>query len=124
MAGELQLRVGPDDRCQGFLPDKHSIAHYRTLVNTLGHYDMMMVSSRIVQEGVMEDEFLSVDGMAEEFSVSRSTAWKWIRDHEIETFRFIGDRKTYVRRADIAALRQPIPIDAAKKGSAAHKLAA
>lgn len=72
----------------------------------------------------MEVEFVSVDGMAEEFSVSRSTAWKWIRDRGIETFRFIGDRKTYVRKADLEALRQPIPIDQAKKDLAAHKLAA
>jgi excisionase family DNA binding protein len=72
----------------------------------------------------MEGEFISIDGVAAEYSVSRSTAWKWIRDNEIETYRFIGDRKTYVRREDVQRLREPIRLDPAKKEPAAHKLVA
>ena len=65
----------------------------------------------------MEKEFVSVDGVAEEFSVSRSTAWKWIRDRAIETYRFVGDRKTYVRRSDVETIREPMLIDPTKKTS-------
>jgi excisionase family DNA binding protein len=75
-------------------------------------------------EVLVEKEYLSVDQMAEELGVSRSTAWKWIRDRQLQTFRFAGDRKTYVLREDVKVFREPILIDPAKKDPAAHKLAA
>lgn len=58
----------------------------------------------------MDKEYLSVDEMAAEYSISRSTAWKWIRDLDLQTYRFIGDRKTYVKREDLKALTKPMPI--------------
>jgi excisionase family DNA binding protein len=63
----------------------------------------------------MPNDYLSVDEMTKEFEISRSTAWKWIRDGDIPTYRFVGDRKTYVKRADLEKLREPIPILDAKK---------
>lgn len=64
----------------------------------------------------MEREYLSVDQMAAEYGISRSTAWKWIRDRGLQTYRFIGDRKTFVRRDDLKVLSQPVPIE--KKAAA------
>lgn len=66
----------------------------------------------------MSKQYLSVDEMAEEFSISRSSAWRWIRDRELQTYRFVGDRKTYVKRDDLDRLREPIPITEPKKAAA------
>lgn len=66
----------------------------------------------------MPDGYLNIGEMMELFGVSRSTAWKWIRDGELETYRFIGDRKTYVKREDLDRLREPIPLRDAKKEAA------
>ncbi len=66
----------------------------------------------------MTREYLSVDEMAKELSISRATAWKWMRRHELPTFRFMGDRKTCVRRADLARFRQPIEVTPQKKQAA------
>jgi excisionase family DNA binding protein len=63
----------------------------------------------------MPNDYLSIDDMTKELGISRSTAWKWIRDGELPTYRFVGDRKTYVKRSDLAKLREPIPIRDAKK---------
>jgi excisionase family DNA binding protein len=57
----------------------------------------------------MKDQYLSVDEMQRLYSVSRSTAWRWIREAGIPTYRFVGDRKTYIKREDLALLDQPIP---------------
>ena len=64
------------------------------------------------------DGYVSVDAAAAEVGVNRVTMWKWIRRHEVPTFRFLGDRKTYVRREDVERLRQPIPVEPAKKVAA------
>ena len=54
-------------------------------------------------------EFMSISEMMLEYGISRSTAFKWIREGEVTTYSFIGDRKTYVRREDIRNLRdQPV----------------
>ena len=63
----------------------------------------------------MEEDYLSVDAAATELGVNRVTVWKWVRRYELPTFRFLGDRKTYLRREDVKQLRQPIPIGAQKK---------
>jgi len=61
-------------------------------------------------------DYLNIEEIMSEFDISRSTAWKWIRDGELTTYRFVGDRKTYVKRADLEKLRrEPIPIHDAKK---------
>ncbi len=54
-------------------------------------------------------EFMSIPEMMAEYGISRSTAFKWIREGEVTTYSFIGDRRTYVRREDIEKLRtQPV----------------
>ena len=65
-----------------------------------------------------EKDYASVDQAAEDLGISRATMWGWIRRYEVKTFRIIGERKTFVRRADIAKLREPMPIDQAKKVAA------
>jgi excisionase family DNA binding protein len=45
----------------------------------------------------MTDEYLSVGEAAKEMEVSRATMWKWVKRHELATFRFMGDRKTFLR---------------------------
>jgi excisionase family DNA binding protein len=63
----------------------------------------------------MPTDHLSVDDAAAELGVTKGTIWKWIRRYELPTFRFLGDRKTYLRRADVDRLREPMPIEEAKK---------
>jgi excisionase family DNA binding protein len=67
----------------------------------------------------LSEEYVSVDEAAVELGISRSTVWKWLRRHEIPTFRVLGDRRTLMRRSDVAKLREPIPIAMAKKELAA-----
>jgi hypothetical protein len=62
-------------------------------------------------------DYLSVLEMAEEFMVSRSTAWTWINTADVQTYRFVGDRKTYVKREDLRLLRRPLPIESTKRAS-------
>ena len=63
----------------------------------------------------MEEDYLSVDAAAAELGVNRVTVWKWVRRYELPTFRFLGDRKTYLRREDVKRLREPIPVGGTKK---------
>jgi len=52
---------------------------------------------------------MSISEMMLEYGISRSTAFKWIREGEVTTYSFIGNRKTHVRREDIRNLRdQPV----------------
>ncbi len=66
----------------------------------------------------MDENYLSVDAAASELGVNRVTVWKWVRRYELPTFRFLGDRKTYLRREDVTRLREPIPVGEAKKVAA------
>jgi excisionase family DNA binding protein len=66
----------------------------------------------------MDKQYLSVNEMAAELSISRSSAWRWVREGELQTYRFVGDRKTYVKRDDLEKLREPIPITEPKKAAA------
>jgi excisionase family DNA binding protein len=66
----------------------------------------------------VNDQYISVDAAALELEVSRATAWKWIKRHELQTFRFMGDRKTYIRRDALARFREPIPVALQKKQAA------
>jgi excisionase family DNA binding protein len=67
---------------------------------------------------MMENTYISVDDAAADIGVSRATVWKWIKRYEMPTFRFLGERKTFVRRADIDRLKEPIVIDPSKKCAA------
>jgi excisionase family DNA binding protein len=64
------------------------------------------------------DEMIAIDDAAAELNVSRATIWNWIRRYELPTFRRPGERRTLLRRADVARLREPIPVDRTKKAVA------
>jgi excisionase family DNA binding protein len=64
------------------------------------------------------ETYVSVDDAAEELEVARATLWKWIKRYDIPTFRFLGDRRTFIQREDVAKMKEPIPIDPAKKCAA------
>jgi len=63
----------------------------------------------------MAENYESVDEAAAEIGVNRVTVWKWIRQHDLPTFRFLGDRRTFLRREDVRRLREPIPVERSKK---------
>jgi len=66
----------------------------------------------------VDSTYISVDDAAADIGVSRATVWKWIKRYDLPTFRFLGDRKTFVQKADIERLKQPIEIDPTKKCAA------
>lgn len=66
----------------------------------------------------MTENYLTVNELAEELEVSRATAWKWLKRGDVQTYRFVGDRKTYVKREAVQILRGPIPVDFQKKQAA------
>jgi excisionase family DNA binding protein len=67
----------------------------------------------------MHEGYISVDEAAQEMGIARATIWKWIKRAGLQTYRFMGERRTYVKRQDLEALRQPIPIghDAGKRAA-------
>ncbi len=71
----------------------------------------------------MQDQYVSIDDAADELDVSRATAWKWIKRHRLQTYRFMGDRRTFVQRADLVRLKEPIPVDFEKKQAAGYAAA-
>ncbi len=61
------------------------------------------------------EELIAVDEAARELGVSRATAWKWIRRFGLATYRRPGERRTLLRRADVARLAEPMPAEEAKR---------
>lgn len=59
----------------------------------------------------MSTEFLSVDQVAEKYTVSRATVWRWIKEMDIQRYRFRGDRKTYIQSDDLERMSQPMPTE-------------
>jgi len=66
----------------------------------------------------MSKDYLSVDEAAAELGVSRATLYKWVKRNDIGTFRIVGDRRTLMRRVDVEKLKEPMPIEEAKKAAA------
>ena len=64
-------------------------------------------------------ELISIDDAAVEIGWAKPTVWKWVRIKQIPTFRVPGERRTMIRRADLATLREPIPIDPEQRGKEA-----
>jgi excisionase family DNA binding protein len=58
----------------------------------------------------MDGNYITVNDAADDLNVSRATMWKWVKRQGMQTYRFMGDRKTYVMREDLEQLRQPVPI--------------
>ncbi len=65
------------------------------------------------------DEYVSVDDAASELDINRVTMWKWIKRYELQTFRFVGDRRTMIKRSDLQRFREPIMLEPAAKKIAA-----
>lgn len=66
----------------------------------------------------MVDQLVAVDEAAVALGVSRATVWNWVRRYELQTFRVPGERRTLLKRSDVERLRQPIPVEEAKKAAA------
>ncbi len=64
------------------------------------------------------ETYVSVDDAADELGVSRATLWKWIKRYDLPTFRFLGERRTFIQREDVTKMKEPIPINPAKKCAA------
>lgn len=45
-----------------------------------------------------------IDEVAQEFGISRETLYRLIKRFDLETYRRVGDRRTYVNRDDIRPL--------------------
>ena len=58
------------------------------------------------------DELLSVDQLAEEYGLGRSTVWLYLRRHQVPRFRTAATGKTtLVRRGDWEqAMHTPMPV--------------
>lgn len=68
----------------------------------------------------MHKDYISVDEAAQELGIARATVWKWIKRVGLQTYRFMGERRTYVKREDLETLRGPIPIrEASSEGKRA-----
>ncbi len=56
-----------------------------------------------------QDEYLTIDEVATALHRSRPVVFERIRRHGITTYRLPPDRRTFVRRIDLAILKQPVP---------------
>jgi excisionase family DNA binding protein len=73
----------------------------------------------------MHEEYLTIKDAATRLDIGVSTLWKWLKLHEMQTYRFMGDRKTYIRVGDLEKLRGPVPVGfQTKKAAARHDRAA
>jgi excisionase family DNA binding protein len=54
-------------------------------------------------------EYVTLDEAAQKYGVSRSTLFRWIREHQLAGYRKAKDRRTYVNAADVRRLlRYPL----------------
>jgi len=57
----------------------------------------------------MPDEMVSHTDAAAELGVSVPTFYRWLKTRKIQTYRRVGDRHGYVRRSDLAQIRDWYP---------------
>ena len=50
-----------------------------------------------------------INDLAKEFGISRETVYNLIRKHNLQTYKQVGDRRTYVNRDDLRPLLGPQP---------------
>jgi hypothetical protein len=53
-----------------------------------------------------KDEFLSIDDAATEIGWNRVTIFQWIKTLEMETKKFLRNRKTYISRVNVDRIKQ------------------
>lgn len=56
----------------------------------------------------MEDGYTTIDDAANDLGVNKATVWRWIKRNEMSTFRRIGERRTFMRSADVESLRKMV----------------
>jgi hypothetical protein len=52
------------------------------------------------------DEMLTLDEAQRQFGVKRATLYRYVQNGSLKTYRRAMDKRTYVRRADLEALRR------------------
>jgi transposase len=57
-----------------------------------------------------------INDLAKEFGISRETVYNLIRKHNLQTYKQVGDRRTYVDRDDFRPLLGPQPKRPASDG--------
>lgn len=58
----------------------------------------------------MSEEYIDTYRAAEELGISRATLWRLITARGLTRYRAPGNRRVLLRRRDIEALREPVPI--------------
>ncbi len=58
----------------------------------------------------MSEDFIDTYDAADELKMSRATLWRVLRERDIQRFKVAGNRRSFIRRSDFEALRQPVPI--------------
>jgi hypothetical protein len=56
-----------------------------------------------------EDVYVSIRGACERFGMSRSGVYELIRQHRVKKYRRAFDSRTYVKIADVEAVRAKMP---------------
>ncbi len=69
----------------------------------------------------MDKEYIDITDAAKELGLGRSTVWLLVRRAGIPRYRIPGEgKRTFIRRADLPLLKQPVRIDERKsEGKAA-----
>ncbi len=72
----------------------------------------------------MADEWVDIYTAAAELGVTRQTIHRLLNEHEIPRYRRPGQRRTMIRRSDLERMKEPIPLDAPRRGRPRGKAAA
>ena len=62
------------------------------------------------------DEWVDLYAAADELGVTRQTLYRMLDQFNVERFRRMGQRRAVIRRADLERMKEPIPIDAPRRG--------
>jgi hypothetical protein len=60
--------------------------------------------------------YLTILEGAGELGVSEATMWNLVKGHELDRFRFPGNRRTYIKREDLEKLRLPMKLETPQRG--------
>ena len=72
----------------------------------------------------MADEWVDIYAAAAELGVTRQTIHRLINEHNIARYRRPGQRRTMIRRSDLERMKEPIRLDAPRRGRPRGKAAA
>ncbi len=63
-----------------------------------------------------KDEWIDLYAAAEELGVTRQTLYRMLDQFKVERFRRMGQRRAVIKRAELARMKEPIPIDTPRRG--------